>query len=103
MPKKIIKSGLLNLSALVRQAKTKHSAFWKKENGDVVCWISEIEDDKLDQYGNNTAIVLAGKKELREQEKSNDNFIANLKPNAKEQESEITDKDLEVFDEGSIF
>ena len=30
--KKITNTGLLNLSALIRQAKNKHSAFFKKDN-----------------------------------------------------------------------
>lgn len=93
MAKKIINSGLLNLSALLRQAKKKHSAYWKKENGDIVCWVNQIEFDEPDQHGQTSTIVLNGKKEFREAEKSNDNFICNMKPNTRT-EGEITDNDL---------
>lgn len=93
MAKKIINSGLLNLSALIRQAKNKHSAYWKKENGDIVCWVNQIEFDEPDQHGQTSTIVLNGKKEFREAEKSNDNFICNMKPNTRT-EGEISDNDL---------
>lgn len=93
MAKKITNSGLLNLSALLRQAKKKHSAYWKKENGDIVCWVNQIEFDEPDQHGQTSTIVLNGKKEFREAEKSNDNFICNMKPNTRT-EGEITDNDL---------
>ncbi len=93
MAKKIINTGLLNLSALLRQAKKKHSAYWKKENGDIVCWVNQIEFDEPDQHGQTSTIVLNGKKEFREAEKSNDNFICNMKPNTRT-EGEITDNDL---------
>lgn len=91
--KKITNSGLLNLSALIRQAKKKHSSFFKKENGDVVCWINQLENDEPDQYGNTSTLILNGKKDLREQEKSKDNFICNMKPNT-QVEGAITDNDL---------
>lgn len=93
MAKKITNTGLLNLSALLRQAKKKHSAFFKKDNGDIVCWVNQIESDEPDQYGNTSTIMLNGKKEFRETEKSNDNFICNMKPNTRV-EGEITDKDV---------
>lgn len=93
MAKKITNTGLLNLSALLRQAKKKHSAYWKKENGDIVCWVNQIEFDEPDQHGQTSTIVLNGKKEFREAEKSNDNFICNMKPNTRT-EGEITDNDL---------
>ena len=91
--KKITNTGLLNLSALLRQAKKKHSAYWKKENGDIVCWVNQIESDEPDQHGQTSTIMLNGKKEFRETEKSNDNFICNMKPNTRA-EGEITDKDV---------
>lgn len=91
--KKIINTGLLNLSALLRQAKKKHSAFFKKDNGDIVCWVKQLESDEPDQYGNTSTIMLNGKKEFRETEKSNDNFICNMKPNTRT-EGEITDNDV---------
>lgn len=91
--KKITNTGLLNLSALLRQAKKKHSAFFKKDNGDIVCWVNQIKSDEPDQYGNTSTIMLNGKKEFRETEKSNDNFICNMKPNTRV-EGEITDKDV---------
>lgn len=91
--KKIINSGLLNLSALLRQCKAKHSAFWKKENGDIVCWVNQLESDEPDKHGQTSTIILNGKKEFREQEKSNDNFICNMKPNT-QSEGTVTDNDL---------
>lgn len=91
--KKITNTGLLNLSALIRQAKNKHSAFFKKDNGDIVCWVKQLESDEPDQYGNTSTIMLNGKKEFRETEKSNDNFICNMKPNTRV-EGEITDEDV---------
>ena len=91
--KKIINSGLLNLSALLRQAKKKHSAFFKKDNGDIVCWVKQLESDEPDQHGQTSTIILNGKKEFREAEKSNDNFVCNLKPNTRT-EGEITNNDV---------
>lgn len=78
---------------MLRQAKKKHSAFFKKDNGDIVCWVNQIESDEPDQYGNTSTIMLNGKKEFRETEKSKDNFICNMKPNTRV-EGEITDKDV---------
>lgn len=91
--KKTTNTGLLNLSALIRQAKNKHSAFFKKDNGDIVCWVKQLESDEPDQHGQTSTIILNGKKEFREAEKSNDNFVCNLKPNTRV-EGEITDKDV---------
>lgn len=91
--KKTTNTGLLNLSALIRQAKNKHSAFFKKDNGDIVCWVKQLESDEPNQHGQTSTIILNGKKEFREAEKSNDNFVCNLKPNTKV-EGEISDNDL---------
>ena len=91
--KKTTNTGLLNLSALIRQAKNKHSAFFKKDNGDIVCWVKQLESDEPDQHGQTSTIILNGKKEFRETEKSNDNFICNMKPNTRV-EGEITDEDV---------
>lgn len=70
-------SGSLCLSEILEQAKARHSAFSKAENGKIYFNIKIWENDEPDKFGNDFGIQLNPKKDAPESEDKK--YIGNAK------------------------
>lgn len=70
-------TGSLNLNEILDQAKAKHSAFSKAQNGNIYFNILVWENDEPDKFNNNFSVQLNAAKDAPETEKKK--YIGNMK------------------------
>ena len=70
-------TGSLCLNEILEQAKAKHSAFSKAQNGKIYFNVLIWENDEPDKFNNNFSVQLNASKEAPETEKKK--YIGNLK------------------------
>lgn len=89
--------GSVCLTDLIEQAKKKHSAFSKAQNGKIYCNITVWLNDQEDKYGNTMSIQANSSKEMVGKE---DKFyLGNCK---KSKSQEIKDNDFDGVDDIDI-
>lgn len=60
--------GSINLTLLIAEAKKKHSAFTKHDNGNIYCNVTVWLNDNLDKFGNIMSIQLNPIKDRKEED-----------------------------------
>lgn len=90
--------GSINLSELIEQAKEKHTAFNKGNNGKIYANISVWLNDEPDQYDNIMSIKLAAKKEaIAANPDTGKIYIGNCKE-SENQSTPLNSKDTALLD-----
>lgn len=90
-------TGSVCLTDLIEQAKKKHSAFSKANNGKIYGNIALWMNDEPDKYGNTVSIQLNSEKDKRDAEGKI--YIGNAKPIGTQQAAPIAETDTNELPE----
>lgn len=86
--------GSICLSDLIEEAKKKHSAFTKGNNGKIYASVNVWLNDDLDKFGNIMSVQISPSKQMKDVEKRI--YIGNLKES--EGPKQISDRDASGID-----
>lgn len=89
-----LRTGSLNLTKIIEQAKAGHSAFKKGSDGNIWVNIKAWLNDDVDKLGNDTSIQLNSTKEKRDAE--GNIYIGNMKLFEK-QETPLSNNDMKAI------
>lgn len=92
--------GSLDVTTILAEAKKKHSAFVKADNGKIYMNINIWINDELDKFGNKISIQLNSTKEKRETEGKI--YIGNAKESERKDPQPISDNDLNAINTSDL-
>lgn len=84
--------GSLDITSILENAKKKHSAFVKADNGKIYMNINIWLNDEKDKFGNSVSVLLNSSKESRDAEGKI--YIGNAKESERKEPAPINDNDL---------
>lgn len=85
--------GSINLTLLIAEAKKKHSAFTKHDNGNIYCNVTVWYNDNVDKFGNIMSMQINPTKDRKEVDGKP--YIGNLKLST---QTHVSDRDVSGLD-----